>query len=192
MSTVLMFSAEAMANYASSAIFTIINLAVSFFILYRFLFKPIIKVLRDRREYVANELADADQKLKDAAERISEAELRLDRSQHDAADIITNARSQAEIQAESILSDAKRESAVLLTRAEGEISRMRISMLNGIRDEVADLSVAIASKVIGGVMNEKRQRELVEQFIDAEMAEKLPDQAASGPATAKSGVNTNG
>jgi len=37
---VMMFSAEALANYASSAVFTIINLMVSFFILYRFLFKP--------------------------------------------------------------------------------------------------------------------------------------------------------
>lgn len=191
MSTVMMFTAEAMANYASSAVFTIINLSVSFFILYKFLFKPIMKVLRDRREYVANELADADQKLKDAAERISEAELKLDHSQREAAEIISTARSQAEIQAESILSDAKREAASMLSRADGEISRMRISMLNGIRDEVADLSVAIASKVIGQVMDEKRQRELVEQFIDAEMADKLPDQAASGASSAQSGVKVN-
>lgn len=192
MSTVMMFSAEAMANYASSAIFTIINLLVSFFILNKFLFKPIVKILRQRREYVANELADADQKLKEASERVAEAELRLDRSQREASEIISTARSQAEIQSESILSDAKRESATLLSRADSEIGRMRVAMLNGIRDEVADLSVAIASKVIGKVMDEKRQRELVDQFIDVEMADKLPDQAAAGPTTAQSGVSVDG
>ena len=53
----------------------------------------------------------------------------------------------------------------MLTRADSEISRMRVTMLNDVRDEVADLSVAIASKVIGQVMDERRQRELVEHFM---------------------------
>jgi F-type H+-transporting ATPase subunit b len=58
----------------------------------------------------------------------------------------------------------------MMARADGEIDRMRVSMLNEIRDEVADLSVAIASKVIGKVMDEKHQRQLVDQFLDEEMA----------------------
>jgi F-type H+-transporting ATPase subunit b len=57
----------------------------------------------------------------------------------------------------------------LLTRADAEIVRMRVTMLNEVRDEVADLSVAIASKVIGQVMDEKRQREMVERLIDEQM-----------------------
>jgi F-type H+-transporting ATPase subunit b len=78
---------------------------------------------------------------------------------------LTNARSQAEIQGEGIVTEAKHNAASLLTHADAEIARMRLSMLNNVRDEVADLSVAIASKVVGQVMDERRQRELVDQFI---------------------------
>ncbi|NCA98626.1 MAG: ATP synthase F0 subunit B [Clostridia bacterium] len=186
---VMMFSAEALANYASSAVFTIINLMVSFFILHRFLFKPLLKLLRNRREYVASELDEADGKLKDANEQIAAAEMRLHRSHQEAADIISNARSQAEIQSEAILSDARKEASAILSRADSDIARMRVTMLNGIRDEVADLAVAIASKVIGKVMDEKRQRDLVEQFIDAEMATNKTPAAAGESSAAQNGVN---
>jgi F-type H+-transporting ATPase subunit b len=188
MSIVLMFSPDALANYASSAVFTIINLLVSFYILYRFLFKPIMKLLRQRREHVAAELEDADQKLKTAAEQVAEAELRLERSHQEAAEIIARARSQAEIQSEAILSDARREAAAILARADSEIARMRIAMLNSIRDEVADLAVAIASKVIGKVMDEKRQRELVDQFIDAEMASRQAETVETAVSTLRPGM----
>jgi flagellar biosynthesis/type III secretory pathway protein FliH len=66
---------------------------------------------------------------------------------------------------------------------------MRVTMLNGIRDEVADLAVAIASKVIGKVMDEKRQRDLVEQFIDAEMATNKSPVATGESLEAQNGVN---
>ena len=164
-----MFTQEAMQGYAVAAVFTIINLLVSYFVLKRFLFKPLLKLLRKRREDVGKELSQAEEKLTDAESKLADATLRLDRSSHEAAEIVTTARSQAEVQGEAILSNARNEATGMITRAEGEISRMRVTMLNDIRDEVADLAVAIASKVIGQVMDEKHQRELVDSFMDDEM-----------------------
>jgi F-type H+-transporting ATPase subunit b len=161
-----MFTPEALAGYAVAALFTVINLVVTYFILKRFLFKPILKLLRKRRTDVENELSQAAGKLTEAESKLAKADERLDNSNREAAMILTGARSQAEIQSEAILSDARRESAAMLVRAENEISRMRLTMLNDVRDEVADLSVAIASKVVGQVMDEKRQRQLVDQFLD--------------------------
>ncbi len=182
-----MFTPEAMAGYASAAILTIINLLVTYFVLKKFLFKPILKVLRKRKTDVETELADAQTKLTEAEHKLADANLRLDNSNHEAATILTNARSQAEIQSEAILSDSKREAASMLTRADAEISRMRVTMLNDVRDEVADLSVAIASKVIGQVMDERRQRELVEHFLDDQMQK---DKASA--AINQSGVSNDG
>ncbi len=183
-----MFEPEALASYVSTAILTIVNLLVTYFVLKHFLFKPILKILRKRRDDVENELKQADDKLTSAEAKLADATERLENSNHEAASILSNARSQAEIQSESILSDAKRDAAGLLSRADTEISRMRITMLNDVRDEVADLSVAIASKVIGQVMDEHHQRELVEQFLDDEMKQDKGKVAT----TAQSGVNGNG
>ncbi len=171
-----MFTAEAMAGYAATAVLTIINLLVTYFVLKRFLFKPILNILRKRKEEVESELASAEGKLTDAEAKLSEANSRLENSSHEAATLLSTARSQAETQRDAILLDAKQESAGMLTRAEAEISRMRVTLLNDVRDEVADLSVSIASKVIGQVMDERRQHELVEKFLDEQIQTKRGEQ----------------
>jgi F-type H+-transporting ATPase subunit b len=170
-----MFTPEAMAGYVSTAILTIVNLLVTYFILKRFLFKPILNVLRKRKIEVESELSDAAEKLKMAEDKLIDATDRLNNSNHEAVTILTTARSQAEIQRESIMSDAKHEIAGMYSRADAEINRMRVTMLNDVRDEVADLSVAIASKVIGQAMDDQRQRELIERFMDDQMRTKRGD-----------------
>ncbi|HBP38459.1 MAG TPA: ATP synthase F0 subunit B [Clostridiales bacterium] len=164
-----MFTAEAMAGYASTAILTLVNLLVTYLVLKRFLFKPILNVLRKRKAEVENELTQAESKLQQADGKLSDAVKRLENSNHEAAVIMSDARSQADIQSEAILADAKREAAGMLTRADSEINRLKVSMLNDVRDEVADLSVAIASKVIGQVMDERRQHEMVEHLMNEQM-----------------------
>lgn len=175
-----MFTPEAVAGYTSTALFTIINLLVTYFVLYRLLFKPIMKVLVTRRENLEQQLKDSETKAEEAACQIAEANRRIQQSSREAGEIVANARSQADVQSESILSDARKQAAGMVSRADAEIARMRTTMLNEVRDEVADLSVAIASKVIGHVMDQKQQQDLVELYLDEHMA----PAAAGTPATA--------
>src|SRR5690554_1153851 len=134
-----MFTPEAMASYAVDAIVVVINLFVSYIILKRFLFKPILKLLRKRKNDVEQDLGEAEHRLREAQDKLATADLRIDRSSQEAAEIIQTARSQAEVQSEAILTGARKDAANILSRADSEIDRMRVSMLNEIRDEVADL-----------------------------------------------------
>jgi F-type H+-transporting ATPase subunit b len=165
----MMFTPEAVAGYTNTAIFTIINLVVTYFFLKRFLFKPILKVLRTRREGIEKQLKEIQENQEAAELQMAEAARRIHLSTREAQELLTAAKSQAEVLSESTLSDARREATAMVVRADGEISRMRVTMLNEVRDEVADLSVAIASKVIGQVLDEHRQRELVEQFLNEKL-----------------------
>jgi len=161
-----------MAGYASTAFFTIINLMVTYFVLKRFLFKPILNVLRKRKVEVETELAEAEEKLKSAADKLAHATDRLSSANHEAAGIVTAARSQSEILRESLLSDAKRDISGMYSRADMEIGRMRVTMLNDVRNEIADLSVAVASKVIGQTLDEQHQKDMVSRFLDEELRAK--------------------
>ena len=160
-----MFTPEALASYVSLAIITCLNLLVAYVILKHFLFRPILKLLRRRREMIADDMKQAEDKLAQAKDRLSQAEEKLSASTHEAADILAEAKSQAEKQREAVLLDARRNAAGMVTRAETEVNRMRITMLNDVRNEVADLAVSIASKVIGQAMDEHRQKELVDQYL---------------------------
>jgi F-type H+-transporting ATPase subunit b len=165
-----MFTPEAVAGYVTTALFAIIDLLVTYFIVKHFLFKPILKVLRKRKAEVETELTHAEEYLTDAEKKLADATERLNNSSHEATVIITNARTTAESTGENILAEARHEAASMLTRADTEVSRMRVTMLNEVRDEVADLSVAIASKVIGHVMDESRQHEMVDRLVDQEIS----------------------
>jgi F-type H+-transporting ATPase subunit b len=83
-----MFEPEAVAGYAVTAIFTVINLLITYLILKRFLFKPILKILRKRKSEVESELNQAEQRLIDADTRLHKASERMDASVHEAATIV--------------------------------------------------------------------------------------------------------
>lgn len=163
-----MFTPEALAGYVSAGIFVVINLLVAYVILKLLLFKPLLKLLRKRRELVVSQLEDADQKMASARQSLSKANEKLDQSNHEAAEIIASARAMAETESESLIGQARQEAAHIMSRADSEMKRLRTAMLQDMRDEVADLSVAIATKVIGQVLDEDKQRAMIARMIEDE------------------------
>lgn len=163
-----MFTPEALAGYVSDAIMTVINLLIAYAILKWLLFKPLLKLLRNRREKVAAELKEADNKYVQAQNQLNQANQRLDQSNHEAAEIIATARSMAETQNEAILTQARQEAEHIMGRADSELKRLRNAMLQEMRNEVVDLSIAIASKVIGQSLDQDKQMGMISQLIEQE------------------------
>ncbi len=156
---------ETLAEYIVTAVFTIINLLVTYWIIRRFLFKPAMNFMRKRREAVAAELEDAKAKKREADGLLAEAKMRIDKSTREATTIVEEARTQAETQSGAILENARREATDIVGRGRDEVQRMKKAAVEDMRDEVADLSISIAYKIISQSVDEKRQKELVDQFI---------------------------
>jgi F-type H+-transporting ATPase subunit b len=154
------FAPEEMAGYTVNAIITVINLLVAYFILKRFLFKPILALLEKRRESVENDLKDAEDKAAQAAARLSEAEKTVQQARTDAADILSESREQAQKQSMMIISSAKEEAEGTRQKAETDAQRIHRSTVEKMRDEVADLALSIAQKVIGEEISEARKDEI--------------------------------
>lgn len=165
-------SPETLAGYIVTAVFTIINLLVTYWIIKTFLFKPAAKFMKKRSDTVAAELEDARQKKKEADEYLSEAKVRIDRSTHEATAIVDDAKKQAEMQSGAILETARHEAIDIVGRGHDEVERMKKAAMEDMKDEVADLSISIAYKIISQSMDEKRQKELVDQFIGEEFKDK--------------------
>lgn len=154
------------AGYAVTGIFTIVNLLITYIILKILVFKPIIKLLNKRREMVEAELAEADKKTKDAKVLLSEATERIETSKNEASSIISEARVQADRQGITIVNSAHKEATAIVERASEDSKRMHNAMLDQMRDEVADLAVSIASKVVGSIIDEAHQKELGQRIMD--------------------------
>ena len=161
-----LLSPDQFAGYTVVAIITIINLLIAYFILKHFLFKPIMKVLNDRRTYIANELDNAENRSKEAQKLFDEASLKIEASKSEASTIVTEARVQADKQARTVINAAQTEANVIVDRASEDAKRMHNAMLDQMRDEVADLAVSIASKVVGSIIDDTHQKDLNERIMD--------------------------
>lgn len=166
-------SPDDLAKYIVTAIFTIINLLITYFILKKFLFKPTIKFMKSRQTAVEEEIKKAKEMRSAAEAKFAEASDRIESSIREASAIVYDAKTQAEAQSDAMIIATKKEVSDIVARADSDIERMRTAMMEQMRDEVADLAVSIASKVISQSIDESKQRELVDQFIGEEMKGKV-------------------
>lgn len=145
-----LLSPDQFAGYLVTGIATIINLLVAYLILKFALFKPLMKVMKARKESISKQITDAEEKEKQAEEKLDEATRRMDASHEEAMQLIADARTQAEKQSETIIVTAKKEAQDIRDRAEEDAKGTRKAMLEEMKDEVADLAVSIAGRVLAG------------------------------------------
>ena len=181
-----MFTPEALAGYLVTAVLTMIDVLVAYLILKHFLFKPALKFMRKREAAIREELEDAERLEAEAAIHVQEANQLIEEAKRNASGIVSDARLAAQNKSDVILSQAKDEASGIIAKSNTECDRMRSTLLEGMRGEVADLSVRIASRVIQQYMDEGRQREMVEGLLDEEIH---AGSAASAPTTGQAGVN---
>ena len=160
-------------DYLVTGIFTIVNLVVTYWILRLLLFKPVMKFMRKRQESVESQIREARGRMEEAEVRVAEAAGKLDSAVREASTIVSDAKHQAEAQSEAILVKARQDASSLTFRAEADIERLKTAALDQMREEVADLSVKIASKVIGRILDEQRSRELVDTLLEEELKGKV-------------------
>ncbi|MBR6918032.1 MAG: F0F1 ATP synthase subunit B, partial [Clostridia bacterium] len=125
------------------------NLVILFLILKKFLFKPVKKVLEDRQAEYDAEFAKAEQKLSEAEKVKAELDAKFASADDEADRIIKEAKDNAARRESAIVSDAKEKAAIIVKNAETEADMRRRKADETIKDEIADVSVEIAEKIIG-------------------------------------------
>ena len=143
----------------------IINFTLMFIILNKWAFGPIAKVLKNRREKVAQGLEDARVAAEARANAESEAEKILAEAQAKASELVREATQRAEEAAKDIKAAADKEAAEARKSAVAEVEKERAGILGEVRGQVAALAIAAAQKLVGEALDEKRQRALIDQFF---------------------------
>ena len=87
-------------------------------------------------------------------------------SRKEAKTIIENAKETAEQSKANILADAKLEAGRLKEKANQEIAQNKVEALQSVKDEVADLTISLAGKIISQNLDSHAHKELIDQYID--------------------------
>lgn len=143
----------------------IVNFAILFFALKKFAYKPVLKVLNERRIKIEEALARS----KSIDERMAEIETLkenvLAEARRESHEIIKKAEESARKMHESALQEARRASEKVFAETEKKIGDERAKLLQGVKSEIASLVYAAVEKTVGDLADEKLKARMVEDAL---------------------------
>jgi F-type H+-transporting ATPase subunit b len=134
-------------------------------IIWTFAFRPISRMLAERRERIEQGLKDAEQARRDRDNAEAERVATLTEARREANDILARAQKVAQDTRDADIAATKAELERMRERAAADIEAEKVRAIGDVRAEVADLALRAASRVVGETMTSERERRLVEEFL---------------------------
>ncbi len=139
----------------------LINTGILFLLLSKFLFKP-VKAMIDSREAEVSKMYEDASAAKEQADRLqAEYAASISGAKEEANQIVKDAQKRAQMRSDEILTDAQTKASAMMTKAEEEIAREKKKAVNEIKDEISDLAVMIATKVVGKDLNTQDHEQMM-------------------------------
>ena len=139
-----------------------ISFAIVAFLLHRFAYKPILQVLEERRQKIADSLANADKIKIELASAQAKAQEILTQAGAQGNKMIEEARASAakvlEVESQKAIATANDIIAKAKQASEAELVRMKAEL----RKEVGRLVVATSAKVTGNILTAEQQTRLAD------------------------------
>ncbi|MBK6318464.1 MAG: F0F1 ATP synthase subunit B [Dehalococcoidia bacterium] len=158
---------EALGLNLPQLIAQVVNFFVLLFVLRLVAYKPILKMLDERKQKIAEGLNAAEIARAEAASAQANIQAQLDTARKEGQEIVAGAQGIAtRIQADAREQSAKDRDAAL-ERARIEIQQERDRAISDLRGEFADITVKAAEKVI----NQSLDRQSHQRVIDETLAE---------------------
>ena len=149
-------------NFGLQLVATIILFAV----ISRFLYKPVNGLINERKKVIASNLAVAEKQKEEMAEIKSDYEAEILKARGEAKEIVDDSRAKGEKVRMQIIEQANEEAVQIKARAEKELEREREQNQRDMKDQIAEISMLVASKVIQKNLDNETQQKFIDQFID--------------------------
>lgn len=149
-----------------TALFTLVNTIVLFLVLKKFLFKPVMKMIADRQQEIDGMYADAEKAKTEAAVMEADYRQKLENAAQTSERMMKEATARAQAREDEIVTQAKAEAAAIMDKAAADIAQEKKKAVNDAKDEISEMAMAIAGKVVGRALNSEDQAALVDRFID--------------------------
>jgi len=146
-------------------LFQVFNFTILALLMYALAYKPIVRMLENRKNKIAQGLEDARIAAEARANAEKEAKAILAEAQNNAAQKVREATERADAAAKEIIAQAEAQANKIREEARLEAAQERDRILLELRGQIASLAIAAAQKLIGEALDEKRQHALLEEFF---------------------------
>ncbi|ADV94495.1 MULTISPECIES: F0F1 ATP synthase subunit B [Bacillaceae] len=146
-------------------LFQLLAMLILLALLKKYALGPLLNIMKQREDHIAGEITSAEEKNKEAQQLIEEQRVLLKEARQESQTLIENAKKLGEKQKEEIIQAARAESERLKEAARTEIVKEKEQAVSALREQVASLSVMIASKVIEKELDEQAQEKLIQDYL---------------------------
>ena len=146
-------------------IWTILTFLVLVGLLAKFAWRPLLQALEGRQAAIAKSLEDAEQARQELERLQRESAQMMRQARTEAEAIISRSRSDAEALREELKQKSRAEAASIVQTAEKQIQLETVRAIQQIRKETIDLSVAIASKILRRQVSKDDHEALIEETL---------------------------
>ena len=154
-----------MLTFNSGLLWTFVNLIVFFLILKKLLFQPVMGMIEKREQMISGQIEDAEQKNTQAGLLKEKYEAELKNANQEAAMIVKTAKERGKEEYEKILRDAGAEASKIIADASKTIETEREKAVQGIQNEIAQVAIAVASKVIQENVDQASNEKILDDFL---------------------------
>jgi F-type H+-transporting ATPase subunit b len=139
---------------------------IVFVVLAKVAFPRISQALQQRSDKIQGEMQKAERTREEADRILEDYRRQLAGAREESNRIIEEARKTAESMRRDLTEKAEREAEHIVTRAQEEIRGERERAFSELRQQVGELSVELATRVVGQSLDRDRQLRLVEDYIE--------------------------
>ena len=158
--------AESNSLYIGDLVFYIVTFIILMLLVKHFAWGPVTDMMKKRADKIASDIDNAARSREHAEKMAAKRQAELQNSRQEAADIVSNAKKSAETQRAQIVEAAQNDAQALKQQAQQDADQARRDALNGAKDDVANLSIEIASKLIQKELKADDQKELIDSYIE--------------------------
>ena len=148
-----------------TSLFTLVNTIALFLVLKKFLFKPVMQMITDRQKEI-DDMYDAAGAAEKNAKALEQAyQQKLSVAAETGERMVKDALKRGQDREEEIIRQANAQAAAILDKANADIAMEKKKAVNDAKDEISEMALAIAEKVVGRELTVADQASLVDAFI---------------------------
>ena len=149
-----------------TALFTLANTVALFLVLKKFLWGPVMKMIADRQQEIDDLYSDAG-RAKAEAQKLEQAyREKLDAAVQTGERMVKEAVERGQSREEEIIRQANAEADAIRAKANADVAQEKKKAINDAKNEISDLALTIAGKVVGRELTDADRSRLVDSFID--------------------------
>lgn len=149
-----------------TALFILLNTLTIYFVAKKFLFAPVMQMIEDRQKEIDDMYTDANTAKESAMALESAYKDKLSVATETGERIVKDAITRGQQREEEIIRQANADAAAIMDKAAASIAQEKKKAINEAKDEISDIAIAIAEKVVARQISSDDQQKLVDEFIN--------------------------